>query len=174
MERKEKSVKEKARSISEEVAQRRKEAKAKGLKFTGLTEEQIYRKLTKKGSPMIIWQSWGDASPGGTVTYNVGIKNPDPNRRIRMFGHVFVGPANMVSDVGVALCAVDTRFPRLTLPDFAGLSIDPGATESLSFSINVPMDVESTNYLGNCFLFRATWHDVGEYLDRGLFVFEIT
>ena len=79
----------------------------------------------------------------------------------------------MVPDVGEALATVDSRFPRLTLPEFAGLRIAPGATESLSFSIPVPANIETSNYLGNSFLFLADWHDVGDYLDRGVFVFEV-
>jgi hypothetical protein len=168
-----KEKEEKLKSILDEIERHRKAAKDKKLKFTAPTKKQIWKKLTKEGSPMIVFQSWSDTTLGGTFNYNVGIKNPDPTRRIWMFNHVFIGPANMDSDVGQALCTVDTRFPRLTLPDFAGLAIDSGATESLTYSIKVPNNVERTNYLGNSFLFRANWHDVGEYLDRSIFVFEV-
>ena len=165
---------EKFKRILEEIARHRKEAQEKELNFTAPTKKQIWKKLSKKASPMIIFQSWNHTTPGGTINYNVGIKNPDPTKRIWIFNHLFIGPANMVSDVGQALCTVDTRFPRLTLPDFDGLALDPGATETLSFSFKVPNDVESTNYLGNSFLFRANWHDIGEYFDRAIFVFEVT
>ena len=168
-----KSVEAKAKRILVEIERRRKEAEEKRLNFTAVTEEQIYKKLTKKGSPIIVSQSWGHAQPGGTIVYTVGINNPDPYKQIWLFGHVFIGPGNMVTEVGDALCTVDTRFPRLTLPKFAGLKIDPDTTEYLSFSINIPVGIESTNYMGNCFLFKATWHDIGEYLDRGLFVFKV-
>jgi hypothetical protein len=120
-----KSLEEKAKSILAEIDRRRKEAEKRGLNFTAVTEEQIYRKLTKKGSPIIVSQSWGSAQPGGTIVYNVGINNPDPSVEFWLFGHVFVGPGNMVTDVGDALCAVDMRFPRLTLPKFDGLRINP-------------------------------------------------
>jgi len=88
--------------------------------------------------------------------------------------HVFVGPANLVPDVGDALSAVDARFPRLIMPRVFGLSLAAGATQSVSFSISVPTAIERSNYLGNAILFQGNYHDVGSYLDRGLFVFEVT
>jgi hypothetical protein len=168
------TLEEKAKKILAEIDQKRKVAKEKRMNFTAVTEKQIYQKLTKKGSPIIVSQSWGPAPPGGTINYTVGINNPDPYQQIWLFCHVFVGPGNMVADVGEALCTVDTRFPRLTLPKFFGLQIDPDTTDYLNFSIPIPVGIESTNYMGNCFLFKATWHDIGEYLDRGLFVMTVT
>ena len=162
-----------AKVLLEEIEKRRTEAKKQGMNFTGLTDEEIYRKLTRKNSPMIVAQGWNSAAPGGTVNYTVSINNPDPVRHVWLFGHVFVGLAKVASDVSDAVSAVDTRFPRLTLPDFDGLSIDSGATKDLKFVISIPANVERTNYLGNCFLFRATWHDPALYLDRGLFVFKV-
>lgn len=163
------------RRIVEEVEQRRRAAENEGLNFTSPTEEQFLRKLKKMNSPMIVWQQWTGTVPvGGTITYSVGISNPDPVARGALFVHLFVGPANVAPDVSDALSAVDTRFPRLTLPRFAGLTIDPGTTQSLTFALKTPPALERSNYLGNAFLFQATWHDPGEYLDRALFVFEAT
>ncbi len=102
------------------------------------------------------------------------MNNPDPDARIWLFVHVFVGPANIARNHDDALALVDTRFPRLVEPAFDGLSLDPGATASLDFSLAVPAGVDPSNYLGNSFLFTATWHDPAEYLDRGLFVFRVT
>jgi hypothetical protein len=96
---------------------------------------------------MVIFQSWtSGASAGGTIKYTIGIYNPDPVDAMWMFGHVFVGPANSVSDIGAALLAVDTRFPRLTMPAFAGLTIAPGTTATLSYAIHVPTSVQPSNY----------------------------
>ena len=72
------------------------------------------------------------------------------------------------------MAAVDARFPRMTMPEFAGLSIAPGATETLSFTIPVPVGMESSNYVGNTFVFGSTWHDVGTYFDRSMFVFAVS
>ena len=161
--------------IVEELKRFKLEAEKEKLNVTTATREQLEVKLVESDSPMIIFQSWGGSVPnGGTLNYNVGIRNPDPVQHVWLFAHVFVGLANIVPDVGAAAAAVDSRFPRLTLPDFAGLSIAPGTTETLSFSIPVPASIESSNYLGNTFLFRLNWHDVGQYLDRGVFVFEVT
>ena len=161
--------------LLEEIDRQQQEAERQGLNFTAPTEEQLKKKLAAAQSPMIVFQAWsGSVSAPGTLSYTVGINNPDPVQWIWLFGHVFIGPANIVRDVGDAVSAVDPRFPRLTLPEFAGLTLAAGDTQSLSFSLTVPGDVERSNYLGNTFLFQSTWHDVGRYLDRSLFVFEVT
>ena len=161
--------------ISKVIERHRKEAGKKRQKFTAPDEEQLKKKLGKIKSPMIVSQGWGESTGSpGTINYRIGIYNPDAFTQIWLFVHLFIGPANMVPDVGAALATVDSRFPRLTLPKFFGLSIGSGASETLSFSIPIPANMESSNYLGNSFLFRADWHDVGDYFDRSIFVFEVT
>jgi hypothetical protein len=161
--------------IKKDVQKLQRAAERKGWNVTTPTDDQLKKKLGRAKSPMIVFQGWsGSAPPGGTITYQVGINNPDPTRWIWLFVHLFVGPGNMVADTGEALAPVDERFPRLTLPDFDGLQIAAGATESLEFVIPVPAGVESTNYLGNSFLFQSIWHDPGLYIDRSIFVFEVT
>lgn len=146
----------------------------KGMNFTTPDEEQVRRKLNRAHSPMIVFQGWGGATtPGGTLTYNVGIHNPDPAGWVWLFGHVFVGPANMIPPIGEALETADPRFPHLTQPAFPGLSIATNETATLSYSIPIPTGIQSTNYQGNVFLYQADWHDVGEYLDRGTFIFAV-
>jgi hypothetical protein len=162
------------RHLLDEIERRRQEAERQGLNFTAPTAEQLMKKLASTESPMIVGQGWGSAPPGGTFTYNVSINNPDPIQWNSLYVHVFVGAANLVPDVGDALSAVDPRFPRLTMPRVFGLSLAPGATQSVSFSITVPTAIERSNYLGNAILFEGNYHDVGRYLDRGLFVFEVT
>ena len=163
-----------AKDIAEEIERQRKAHERKGLQFTALTPEQLERKLKRTDSPMIVFQGWSGSAPvGGTVSYNVGISNPDPIDQIWLFVHLFVGAANIALDVSDAVSAVDERFARLTQPKFAGLTVKSGATETLSFTLPIPK-VEKTNYLGNSFLFQSTWHDPGKYLDRSLFVFEVT
>jgi hypothetical protein len=163
-----------ARRLLDEIERRRQEAEREGLNFTAPTAEQLKKKLAGAESPMITSQGWSNAAPGGTINYTVGINNPDPVQWTGLFVHVFVGPANIAPDVGDAVSAVDTLFPRLTMPRFAGLTLGPGAGQSLNFSLAVPAGAQRSNYLGNAILFQATWHDVGKYLDRGLFVFEVT
>jgi hypothetical protein len=164
-----------AKSIADEIDRRRAEAKEKGLEFTAVTPEQLEEKLKRATSPMIVYQGWsGSAAVGGTLDYHIGISNPDPTDQIWLFVHLFVGPANVAPEVSEALTSVDRRFPRLTMPKFPGLTIKSGATEQLDFDVTVPASVEESNYMGNSFLFRSTWHDPGTYLDRSLFVFEVT
>lgn len=169
-------IKEHTRRIQEVIEQHKRLVK-KGENFTAVTPEDIERKLRRANSPMIVSQfgSWtGPTPPGGTLSYNVGIYNPDPTQAIWLFAHVWVGSGNIDPSVGTFLLNVDTRFPRLTLPAFAGLTLASGAATVLNFTLNVPAAVERTNYLGNCCLMRFNWHDVGSYLDRGVFVFTVS
>jgi hypothetical protein len=164
-----------ARRLLDDIEERRQEAERQGLNFTAPTAEQLRKKLARAESPMIVGQGWsGSAAPGGVINYDVYINNPDPVYWSWLFVHVFVGPANVVPDVADAVSAVDPRFPRLTMPQVFGLSLAPGDTQPLSFALDVPAGVERSNYLGNAILFQGDWHDVGKYLDRGLFVFEVT
>jgi len=142
--------------------------------FTSVTPEEIEKKLKRVKSPMIVSQGWGSTTPGGTVNYNLGIYNPDPTKAIWLFAHVWVGSGNVDPIVGTFLLNVDTRFPHLTEPNFSGLMLAPGASATLSFALKVPTAVEKTNYLGNSCLMQFNWHDVGTYLDRGIFVFTVS
>jgi hypothetical protein len=142
--------------------------------FTSVTEDEVERKLKRANSPMIVSQGWNSTTPGGTVNYNLGVYNPDPTQAIWLFAHVWVGSGNVDPTVGTFLLNVDTRFPRLTQPAFAGLSLASGVFATLSFSLKVPNSVERTNYIGDSCLMRFNWHDVGQYLDRGVFVFAVT
>jgi hypothetical protein len=162
------------KKILAEIEKQKKEVK-KGDNYTAPTEEQLKQKLERVNSPYIYFQSWGPAAPGGTINYNVGITNPDPVQQIWMFAHVFVGSGNVVSSSGEFLLNVDPRFPRLTLPNFSGLTLAAGASSTLSFAIKIPASVEHpTNYLGNTALFQFNWHDIGTYLDRSVFVMQVT
>jgi hypothetical protein len=142
--------------------------------YTALTAEEIERKLRRVNSPMIVSQGWGNTTPGGSFNYSLGLYNPDPTQAVWLFAHVWVGSGNVDPTVGTFLLNVDTRFPRLTQPVFAGLTLAPNASATLSFTIKVPSTVEKTNYIGNSCLMQFNWHDVGKYLDRGVFVFAVT
>lgn len=161
------------KKVLAEIEKQRKSVK-KGENFTAPTEEQLRKKLERVNSPYIYYQSWSSVAAGGTFTYNVGITNPDGFTQGSMFAHVFFGSGNVVSGVGEFLLNVDERFPRLTQPDFFGLSLASGASATLSFSIKTPATVEHpTNYLGNTALVQFNWHDVGTYFDRSVFVVKV-
>jgi hypothetical protein len=159
--------------ILQDVERQKEAFEKKGMSFTMVDEELLRRKLARARSPMIVSQGWGATTPGGTLTYNVGIHNPDPAGWVWLFGHVFVGPANMIPSIGEALGAADSRFPHLTQPKFPGLSIATNETTTLTYSIPIPTGIQPTCYQGNVFLYQADWHDVGDYLDRGTFVFAV-
>lgn len=161
------------KKINEEVEKHKKSIK-KGDTFTSATEEQLREKLGRVNSPMIVFQGWSGAAPGGTVNYGVGVYNPDPVQRIWLFCHVFVGSGNVVSDTGMFLLNVDPRFPRLTQTPPTGFSLNPGEAKTISFSIKIPSTIEPSGYIGNTALFTVNWHDIGTYLDRSVFVFQVT
>jgi hypothetical protein len=116
--------------------------------FTSVSEADLEKKFNRANSPMIVSQGWnGGINPGGTVNYNLGIYNPDSTQAIWMFAHVWVESGNVVSGTGQFLYNIDTRFPRLTEPDFTGLSLAAGDSTSLSFSLDVPTSIELTNYM---------------------------
>jgi hypothetical protein len=142
--------------------------------FTALTPEEIEKKMKRVNSPMIVSQGWNGTTPGGTCNYSVGIYNPDPTQAIWLFAHVWVGSGNVDPNVGTFLLNVDSRFPRLTQPPPTGLSLAPGASATLTFALKVPSTVEKTGYIGNSCLMQVNWHDVGTYLDRGVFVFAVS
>ncbi|MFN0103423.1 MAG: hypothetical protein ACKV2U_15200 [Bryobacteraceae bacterium] len=159
--------------VSIEKAVETQKRENKGEHFTSVTPDEIERKLKRVNSPMIVSQGWGNTTPGGTVNYSLGLYNPDPTQAIWLFAHVWVGSGNVDPNVGTFLLNVDTRFPRLTQPAFSGLSLAAGASATLTFALKVPAAAEKTNYLGNSCLMRFNWHDVGTYLDRGIFVFAV-
>jgi hypothetical protein len=142
--------------------------------FTSITPEEIEKKFERVNSPMIISQGWNSTTPGGTVNYSLGIYNPDPTQAIWLFAHVAVGSGNVDPVTGTFLLNVDPRFPRLVQPAFAGLTLASGASAVLSYSLKVPATAEKTNYLGNSCLMQFNWHDIGKYLDRGVFVFAVS
>lgn len=165
-------IKSNIEKIKKEVEKHKKENK--GENFTSVTPEEIEKKLKRVNSPIIVSQGWNFTTPGGTVNYSLGIFNPDPVQAIWLFAHVWVGSGNVDPVVGTFLLNVDTRFPRLTEPVFDGLSLAPGAFGTLNFALKVPASVEKTNYLGNSCLMQFNWHDVGTYLDRGVFPFQVS
>jgi hypothetical protein len=165
---------EQLKKLKAEIEKHRARAEKEGHNFTAPTDDQLREKLGRVNSPMIVSQGWSGAPAGGTVSYSVGLHNPDPTPWNSLFVHLFVGAANIPPSVGEALALVDTRFPRLTQPDLAGLQLAAGATQQLNFTLQVPAGVERTNYLGNSFLFQSLWHDPGLYLDRSIFVFKVT
>lgn len=163
------------RALMDEIEKQRRQAEADGLSFTAPTAEQLDEKLRRSTSPFITFQGWSGSAPrDGTLSYTVGISNPDPDLWFWLFAHVFVGRANLPRDVGHAVLACDERFPQLTEPAFDGFVLQPFTTGSLSFTIEIPPEVQVSNYLGNTFLFQSTWHDPALYLDRSLFVFGVT
>jgi len=162
-------IKEQTKKIQETIQREKRHYREQN--FTEVTSEDIARKLRRLKSPMIVFQGWSGSAPaGGTINYSVGIWNPDPSEAIWLFAHAWVGSGNVDPLVGTFLLNIDTRFPRLTEPAFAGASIGPSSSlTSVSTS-----RLQKTNYIGNTCLMQFNWHDVGAYLDRSVWPFTVT
>ncbi len=165
-------IKEHQLLIAKVIEQHQRESK--GEHFTAVTPEEIEKKLKRVHSPMIVSQSWNSTTPGGTVNYSLGLYNPDPNQVVWLFAHVWVGAGNVDPTTGTFLQDVDMRFSTLTQPAFDGLKLGPCASATLNFALKVPATAEKTNYMGNSCLMQFNWHDIGTYLDRGVFVFGVS
>lgn len=167
-----KQIKEQTEKVQAAIAKHKRENKEEH--FTSLTAEEIAAKLKRVNSPMIVSQGWSGTTPGGTFNYSVGIQNPDPTSAGSLYVHVWVGSGNVDPTVGTFLINVDPRFPRLTQPPAFGVTLAPGASTTLTFAIAVPAGIQKTVYLGNSCLMQLSYHDVGKYLDRGSFPFNVT
>jgi hypothetical protein len=163
-----------ARALFQRIERRRRELREQGRNFSARTGAQVLERLQSAHSPMFDVVGWNDTTSPGMINLDVGVFNPDPVAQYALFVHVFMGPADLATDVGQALSLVDTRFPRLTEPIFDGLRLDPGTGAALYFSIKVPTGIEPSNYLGNVFLFGAQFFGSDELFDRALFVFNIS
>lgn len=164
-------IKQHVLAVEKAVEQLRQQAK--GGNFTALNAKEVERKLNRVNSPFITGQGWNHTTQGGTVNLILGIYNPDPFQAYFLHAHAWVGSGNADPVVGTFLTNVDTRFPRLTQPEFPGLQLAPGASTVLSFSLTVPASVDDSNYLGNTCLMMVDFHDVGTYLDRSVFPFRV-
>jgi hypothetical protein len=168
-------IKEQIKKIQEEIEKAK--TRYPGRSFTEVTPEEVRRKLKRAKSPIITYQFWTSSAPqGGTIDFVVGIHNPDPTEARRLFAHVWVGSGAPDPVTSTFLLNVDTRFPRLTQPDFPGAKIPSSSTLELNFALDVPSGqvVQESNYFGHTYLMKAQWFDPSDFLDRGLWVFTVT
>jgi hypothetical protein len=153
----------------------RQEAGERRERFEALEEEQLRRKVRGQTaqSPFFFAQSWGSAAPGGSTSYTAYVHNPDPGgySGFWLFGYLFFGPANFISDTNLALASkIDERFPY----SYQRLSIAAGSDASATFTVGVGSTVAPGIYLGNCFLVLRDSFDVGTYFDRAAFDLTVT
>ena len=106
--------------------------------------------------------------------HDVWFTNPDPTAWGGLFITVLVGPGNIASSPDSALLGVNQSFPQLTLPEEPGANLAPGATQSLTFEIQVSAAAEPTNYFSTDFLFQDHGFWPTTLLDRAFFAFLVT
>jgi hypothetical protein len=159
-----KEINEHLRTILADIEVRRKKADKKGLKFASLTEEQLRKKLKSLKTPFISSTTWTNI---GSVTSNfifdITIYNPDPVPHFHLTAYAFFGPANTISDIGLALISADPELNRM----FAQIDlINSGTTGTFSFNFRFPTGTQSGLHLINGFVFVRNPFDVGDFIDR--------
>jgi hypothetical protein len=86
---------------------------------------------------------------------------------------VSIGNRNPIVSNDEFLTSFDPRFPTYAKPPTLGFSLAPGATATQSFQVKIPAGVEKTGYFGNSVLLQIQFFDVGKYLERGCFFFDV-
>jgi hypothetical protein len=86
---------------------------------------------------------------------------------------VTIGNRNPIVNNDEFLTSFDARFPTYAKPATLGFSLAPGASATQSFQVKIPAGVEKTGYFGNSTLLQIVFHDVGKYLDRACFFFDV-
>lgn len=163
------------KALEPALKQHEQEHKGSGQKtFMPITREEFEAKMKRVNSPMIVSQSWDDnAAPGGVINYTVGVLNPDPTAWNNLAVALSIGNRNPIANRDLFLNEFDARFPTYAQAAPVGFSLQPGESKTFSFAIRIPAGVEKTGYLGNVVLQRLSFYDVGTYLDRGCFFFDV-
>ena len=115
-------IKEQIKKIQQAIEEAKSRYQDQNLTFIALNPKDIEKKLKRMKSPFLFYHAWtGLGVPaGGTVSNNIGVWNPDPTPVFGVLAHSWVGSGSVDPVVGTFLLNVDTRFPRLTEPRFAG------------------------------------------------------
>lgn len=169
-----------------DAQKQRQEAAGNEENFAPVGREDIEKALTQENVAMLGGFGWSmSAPPGGIITVRIGVDFADPATvppESKIYVHIWIGSGNIDPDLGTFLMNVDSRFPRLTQPKVPGLQ--PGLSQVpeipvrpdsslLDFKLQVPLQVEQTNYLGNICLMQRAGFDVGTYLGRACFEFRV-
>lgn len=162
------------RKVQSLVKSKTAEAEKNHRKYQSVQQQSVAKQLAHASVPIIVGQSWDTVvSPAGAINYSIDIYNPDSLDRSSIYAYVFVGPGNIVPDVGAALATADSRFSRLIMPADPGVTIPAGGYATLSYVVQVSASVERTNYILNAFLFELTYSDIGPFLGRSAVIFNV-
>jgi hypothetical protein len=123
---------------------------------------------------MIVSQGWTNTvPPGGTITYAVRIWNLDVLPFANLALSVSIGNRNPIVNNDQFLTTFDPRFPTYARPAPNGFTLQPAQSSTFWFQLNIPTGIEKTGYFGNCVLQQISFLDVGKYLDRACFFFDV-
>ena len=130
-----------------DIARERKNCEKKGETFIGLTKEEFDQKMKRANSPIFTWAHWNNtAPPTGTITWTVGVQNPDPVGWSNLVVSVSIGNRNPIVSNDEFLTTFDARFPTYAKPATIGFSLAPGASTSYAFALRMPAGIEKTGY----------------------------
>ena len=167
------SRKEHIRNIEKAIEKLKRDNKKVGRRVTSVTP--IERILNVYNVRILGWVI-NDSTPGGTVNYQLGIYNSGPDQALGLYAHVWIGLRFVHPTNGTFLLNdVDTRFPRLTGPYRDGLMVNPGSSEDIFFTLDIPSTVERTSYcLNTCLFTQGPVYGDLTVLDRATWLINIT
>src|SRR5215472_18779842 len=97
--------------LEPELARQRAEHERQGETFTAITREEFEAKLKRVNSPMFVFEGWtNSAPPGGSISYTVGVFNPDPISWNSLAVSVAIGNRNPIVSNDEFQTSSDARF----------------------------------------------------------------
>jgi hypothetical protein len=169
------TLKEHIRNIEKALEKLKK--KNKGKHFISATPDEIEGRLKGADDPWIV--GFGiDAppyKPGGAINITFAILNSGAPVFF-LYIHVWVGSGIIDLTGDKLLLEIDTRFPRLTEPAYAGLNIDRRSSGYLDFTMAIPTTIEKTNYCLCYCLMQVDAFSSGRAIklfDRGIIPVEV-
>ncbi|GIF90397.1 hypothetical protein [Catellatospora chokoriensis] len=163
------------------IERERKDALANDENFSAMPADEVERRLATSTDPFLTMYGWRKgAPPGGKLDLRLFIHDSVEYPTPKVFVHVWVGSGNIDSGVDTFLANVDSRFPRLTRPEYPGLAegdphkfpLPPGI-KRLDFELALPAPLEESVYLGNICLMQLDNYAAGRMFGRGVFPFAV-
>lgn len=156
------------------LAKQRKEREGKDEVYAAITREEFEAKMKRVNSPFIVAHGWpATISPGGTMLYWVQVICFDIIPAQNLALAVFFGNRNAIASNDEFLSSFDPRFPTYAKGAPNGFTLGPAGNSTFWFQLTIPTGIERTGYFGNTVMQRIGHVDVGTYLDRACFFFDV-
>jgi hypothetical protein len=124
----------------------------------------LRKKLKSLKTPFVTSITWTFRGPASSIfSLEIYIYNPDPVPHYNITAYAFFGPANTISDIGLALISPDEELNRM----FTQINLlNSGATGSFSFNVRFPTGTQLGLHLINAFIFVRNPFDVADFIGR--------